>query len=129
MAAPEKVESALIAYNAVWQGWSGIDAHNVEVVRLVAMTAALNAVITSKNMDPEKHAFEAVFRAYQAMAAGFDPGCKDVFDRVPRAELRAAVDPECRSIFERVFANEMPALDGIPVLSRYVNKVHAKGSK
>ena len=39
-----ELKAAVDAYNAVWQSWSDITAHNVEVCRRAAMTAALNAV-------------------------------------------------------------------------------------
>ena len=38
-----RIRLAIAAYNAVWQSWSGLDAHNVDECRHVAMTAALAA--------------------------------------------------------------------------------------
>lgn len=38
-----RISLAIAAYNAVWQSWSGLDAHNVDECRNVAMTAALAA--------------------------------------------------------------------------------------
>lgn len=51
-------EEALSAYNAVWQGAPGIDAHNVEIVRREAMAAVfalIRPAFEAKEREIERH--------------------------------------------------------------------------
>jgi len=43
MVTPQDLDIAAAAYNEVWQGWSGIDAGNVDLVRRAALLAAFKA--------------------------------------------------------------------------------------
>jgi len=107
MNTPKNIDVALVAYNAVWQGWSGIEASNVDLVRRTAMTAAFNAAARQIKIVPaEIHALSAVYSCYYKLAE--------------------AVDEECTDAYHKAHSDEMTEVEGIAVISRYINKELAK---
>jgi len=86
MVTPQDLDIATAAYNEVWQGWSGIDAGNVDLVRRAALKAAFRAK-EFKDSDggiprPADHvAFHAVCDTYETVIAA---ASQDYFEAVEK---------------------------------------------
>jgi len=86
MVTPQDLDIAAAAYNEVWQGWSGIDAGNVDLVRRAALKAAFRAK-EFKDGDggiprPADHvAFHAVCDTYETVIVA---ASQDYFEAVEK---------------------------------------------